>query len=85
VNYFSTKEERSKLLETFYTLDKDKNGTLTREEIRLGISLFYVMIDSLIGYQKIMGKDYNDEDLDTLIKKIDLNNNGHIDYSGILS
>ena len=85
MNYFSTKEERSKLLETFYTLDKDKNGTLTREEIRLGISLFYVMIDSLIGYQKIMGKDYNDEDLDTLIKKIDLNNNGHIDYSGILS
>jgi len=72
VNYFSTKEERSKLLETFYTLDKDKNGTLTREEIRL-------------GYQKIMGKDYNDEDLDTLIKKIDLNNNGHIDYSEFVS
>jgi len=44
VNYFSTKEEKSKLLETFYALDKDKNGTLTREEIKQGIYFLKINI-----------------------------------------
>jgi len=30
-----------------------------------------------------MGKAYNDDELDALMKNIDLNNNGIIDYSGI--
>jgi len=68
VTYFSTKEDKGKLLETFRALDKDKNGTLSREEIKQ-------------GYKLIMGKAHNDEDIEVLIKNIDTNKSGSVDYS----
>lgn len=68
VTYFSTKEDRGKLLETFKALDKDRNGTLTRDEIKQ-------------GYKLIMGKAHNDEDIEILIKNIDVNKSGSVDYS----
>ena len=42
VSFFSNKDDKSKLLESFKALDKDNNGTLSREEIKSGIEVFGV-------------------------------------------
>jgi len=70
VSYFATKEEKEKLLETFKALDVDHDGQLTKEELRL-------------GYMKIMGmsNELAEEEAERIMRTIDTNNNGSIDYS----
>jgi len=68
VSFFSSKDDRSKLLETFKALDKDKNGTLSREEIKE-------------GFREITGVDRTDEEIDDIMQKMDQNESGNIDYS----
>ena len=73
VSYFATKEEKDKLLETFKALDLDHDGQLTREELKQ-------------GYVKIMGMSdaLAEEEADRLMRTLDTNNSGSIDYSGML-
>jgi len=70
VSYFSTKKEKEKLLETFRALDVDKDGQLTKEELKQ-------------GYVKIMGmtNELAEEEAERIMRKIDTNNSGNIDYS----
>lgn len=65
------KSEEKKLRETFEILDIDKNGSLSRDELLKG----YMMI-------------YKDEkrakyEVERVMTKLDLNQNGSIDYNGI--
>jgi len=70
VSYFATKEEKEKLLETFKAIDADHDGQLTREELKQ-------------GYIKIMGmsNETAEEEADRLMRALDTNNSGSIDYS----
>jgi len=70
VSYFATKEEKDKLLETFKALDLDHDGQLTRDELKQ-------------GYVKIMGMsdELAEEEADRLMRTLDTNNSGSIDYS----
>jgi len=70
VSYFATKEEKEKLLETFKTLDVDHDGQLTVKELKE-------------GYVKIMGmsNETAEEEAERIMKMIDTNGSGSIDYS----
>jgi len=70
VSYFATKEEKEKLLETFKAIDVDHDGQLTKEELKQ-------------GYIKIMGmtNEMAEEEADRIMRTIDCNHNGSIDYS----
>jgi calcium-dependent protein kinase len=70
VFYFSTKEEKEKLLKTFKTLDVDSNGQLTKEELKQ-------------GFIKVMGlsNEQAEEEACRILKIVDTNNSGSIDYS----
>jgi calcium-dependent protein kinase len=66
--YFSNKEEKTKMIEVFQSLDKDKDGILTPDEIRE-------------GYELITGKVQDAKAIEEMIKKIDMNGSGTIDYT----
>ncbi|CAD8049302.1 unnamed protein product [Paramecium sonneborni] len=68
VNQFSTQEDKSELLKTFKALDTNNDGQLSRQEL-------------LIGLKKIMNEDEAIEEVDRIMKDIDQNNSGSIDYS----
>jgi len=70
VSYFATKEEKEKLLETFKALDVNHDGQLTLEELKQ-------------GYVKIMGmtNEVAEEEAERIMRMIDTNNSGSIDYS----
>jgi len=70
VSYFSTKKEKEKLLELFKAIDKDGDGELTQEELKE-------------GYVKIMGmtNEMAAEEAERIMRKIDSNGSGSIDYS----
>lgn len=66
----SAEKEKSELLQTFQALDSDGNGILTREELKAGLN-------------QLNGIVSNEEELDQLIKMVDTNGSGNIDFSGI--
>jgi len=70
VSYFSNKEEKDKLLETFKAIDLDHDGQLTKEELKQ-------------GYVKIMGmsNELAEEEADRIMRNLDTNGSGSIDYS----
>jgi len=70
VSYFSTKEEKEKLLQTFKALDLDNDGQLTKEELKQ-------------GYVKIMGmsNELAEEEAEKTMRTLDTNKSGSIDYS----
>jgi len=74
VSYFATKEEKEKLLETFRAIDLDNDGQLTKEELKL-------------GYVKIMGmsNETAEEEAERVMRTLDTNGNGSIDYSEFVS
>ena len=58
------------LLEAFKVFDKDGNGCITRDELkRAMISL---------------GEELNDQEIDKMFKAADINNDGKINYDGII-
>ena len=85
MNYLATKDEKSDLLKTFQALDLNGDGQLTREELIAGIckqKLSKLLYLWLLGYKKIMNPETAETDVDNIMKAIDYNNSGAIDYSG---
>ncbi|CAD8212165.1 unnamed protein product [Paramecium octaurelia] len=68
VNQFSTQEDKSELLKTFKALDTNNDGQLSRQEL-------------LIGLRKIMNENEAMEEVERIMRDIDQNNSGTIDYS----
>jgi calcium-dependent protein kinase len=66
VNHMTTKEERNDLMRVFKILDKNSDGRLTKEEL-------------LEGYNKSI--PMNDLEIDDLMKKLDNDGSGSIDYT----
>lgn len=66
-NHLISEEEKKSLTETFVTLDTNGNGFLNKEELKK-------------GYSKFTG--ITDEELETLIDKIDVNHNHEINFKG---
>lgn len=65
----SAEKDKEQLMTTFKAMDKDNNGILSKEELRAGIS-------------QIPGFIMDNEEVDKMIKKIDGNDNGEVDYTG---
>lgn len=65
----TTKEERNDLMKVFKLLDKNSDGKLTKEELAE-------------GYTKSVG--LTDVEIDELMKKLDNDGSGSIDYTGSL-
>jgi calcium-dependent protein kinase len=70
VNYFSTKEEKEKLLKTFKQLDINDDGELTHDEL-------------IQGFIRAMGMTPQEakEEVDRIMKNFDANQSGSMDYS----
>ena len=71
VNQLITKEERAELMKQFTEWDKNGDGVLSKEEI-------------LEGYNNAYGSVDPDE-VDNMIKSVDLDGNGVIDYNEFLN
>jgi calcium-dependent protein kinase len=69
VNQLTTKEERSELLKTFHSLDRNGDGVLSKDEL-------------VEGYKKTMGQAEAEEEVNKIMAQVDKNNSGEIDYSG---
>lgn len=66
-----SKAEEKKLREIFESLDADRNGSLSKEEL-------------IKGYMHIYkDEDKSKYDVERVMKKLDINQNGCIDYNGI--
>ncbi len=73
VNNLATKEEKNELLKVFQSLDTNGDGKLSREEL-------------VIGYKKILNlgqEQVAEEEVNRIMSKVDKNNSGSIDYTGI--
>ncbi|CAD8133730.1 unnamed protein product [Paramecium octaurelia] len=68
VNQFSSQEDKSELLRTFKALDSNNDGQLSRQEL-------------LIGLRKVMSEQQAIDEVDRIMREIDQNNSGTIDYS----
>jgi len=68
VNYVSTVEEKAEFLKTFQALDLNADGKLTREEL-------------LLGYRKFMEGEEAEKEVDSIMKTVDLDGNGYVDYT----
>lgn len=63
----TTKEEREEMIELFKSLDTDSNGTLSKEELR-------------VGFVQIFGEDI-DQEMDRIMQEIDADHSGTIEYN----
>jgi len=68
VSYLATKEEKNQLLKTFQALDLNGDGQLSRDEL-------------IIGYEKIMGSEDAEREVEAIMKAVDSNGSGCIDYT----
>lgn len=71
----SSKEDRQRLNEIFKAFDKNNDGQLSREELIQGYTQLYG------------GPEYLPRatmEVDIILKKIDSNGSGSVDYSGIV-
>ena len=59
--------ELNSLASLFKTFDKNGNGRLSRDEL----------ID---GFRQVRGINFNEKEIDSLIKRVDINGSGDIDY-----
>lgn len=66
-----TKEESKKLAENFKRLDKNGDGKLSKEEL-------------MVAYEGLMGYEGASSEVEKIMKQVDVNNSGFIDYSEFL-
>lgn len=64
----ATSQEKVNLLKTFQKLDLNGDGQLTREEL-------------LEGYRNIMNNPNPEEEVSNIMKMVDINESGAIDYT----
>lgn len=67
VSQLASRDEMAELQKTFKALDKNSNGRLCREEL-------------IEGYRVIMG-DLAEDEVDRILKAVDTDGSGEIDYS----
>ena len=72
VSQLTTKSEREEMLELFKNLDKDGNGTLSRQEIVEGMGLF----------SRATGLD---QEIDRIMQHVDIDGSGEIDYTEFIT
>lgn len=72
VSQLTTKAEREEMLELFKSLDKDNNGTLSRQEIEEGMAMF-VSVTGLKG------------EVDRIMQQVDIDGSGEIDYTEFIT
>eukprot|EP00826_Nyctotherus_ovalis_P040257 TRINITY_DN3947_c0_g1_i1.p2 TRINITY_DN3947_c0_g1~~TRINITY_DN3947_c0_g1_i1.p2 ORF type:complete len:187 (+),score=61.72 TRINITY_DN3947_c0_g1_i1:562-1122(+) len=65
------KERKEKVRETFSILDTNNDGTISKEELAVGLKM--------LEDEKVAKKNY-----DEVMNNIDINKNGTIDYNGII-
>mgnify|MGYP000873733422 FL=1 len=88
VAQITTQQERDELQKTFQSLDKDGNGILTREELvegRVVVVMRHIEC-FLSGYVKVFGaesKSKAEYEATKIIKEVDVNGSGQIDFSGL--
>ncbi len=70
INHMTTKEEKNDLMKIFKALDKNGDGRLTKEEL-------------MDGYNK--SSAITDDEIDGLMKKLDNDGSGSIDYTGTIA
>lgn len=68
VNFVATKEEKNQLLKQFRALDENNDGKLSREEL-------------INGYKKVMSDIDAELQVDSIMKQLDKDGSGSIDYS----
>jgi len=68
VSYLASTEEQNQLLKTFEALDENGDGQLSREEL-------------IKGYRTFMHSDDPEAAVDAIMKEVDNNNSGYIDYT----
>lgn len=66
----TTKTEQEEMLELFKKLDFDNNGTLSKQDLKNGISQF---------------KQISDREIDQIMVEVDIDESGEIDYSEFLT
>ena len=74
-------EEKAEIRKVFQSMDIKGDGKLSREELIIGI---YIYIYIYIGLSKVHGEHYPIiEEVDQIMKNVDIAHNGYIDYSGM--
>lgn len=71
VNFFDIKTEKTRLLQAFKELDKDKDGQISKEEL-------------MVAYSSVSSNPMIDREVDEVLKKLDFNNTSAIDFSEFL-
>ena len=72
VSQLTTKNEKEEMMELFKTLDKDNNGTLSRQEIMEGLHVFALATNL-------------DGEIDRIMEQVDADGSGEIDYSEFIT
>jgi calcium-dependent protein kinase len=68
VSHFAAEEEKRKLTDIYQEIDRDQDGLLNKEEI-------------VEAFKKFEINNSGQDDIEDIIKRIDRNDNGTIDYS----
>ena len=66
-----TQQELNHLAEQFKEFDKDGSGALSPDEVKQAL-------------REVQGVDYNEQEIQEIIKKIDIDGDGEINYSEFL-